>query len=1195
MNPPRRVPSEKIEELLDRLVVREDGEGIGSHSILEISRRRGSCPAPSEWQRIASNGPADEQSRRLVEHAAECQHCGAQLSFWAGVLSDEQTPEETAMLGQLSSLTPAWQERMAQTMLAATRQSKSPSGMRVLWPWFLGAGGLAAAAALFVLFLGGMHPQSSPERLLAEAYTDHRVMDARIPLAGFAPVDSSRHSRAAGPTMSDSVPLLEARAAITQALMKTPEDPHWLLLQARSDLLNESYDPAIDTLKRLLAADPGNVSALTDLASAYLMRSRASEAATDEATALDYLEQAARREPNNSIVIYNEALVLQDLFQYSNAIAAWKRFLAVEHDPAWVADGKKRLAEIEALEAKVKAQQSRLDPFLGNPEGMLHLARSPAMIADYDEELSTVSLPHLLQAAFPPPAVDSSFSNSSPPESKCTETCSAARTLLRAVAASLREHHRDQWLEDLLAGAATPGYVAGVRLLARALDDGRYANPANALKEAQEAQAAFQHTGNIAGIAAARVQQVYDLEHLLDPRVCLLVAHDLQSSVSSGRYPWQESLFWSDQSSCYARQNDFADAMASLHRALTISSDAGYRVIHLRALGFAASDEEAMGNRGRAWKMNMQVLRDYWSGNYPMIRRLQPYVSLAYTEQRSSRFYSAELLRREAVSVAALQGNPEQLNSNRFLLVKAEIQAGDTLAARRDLEIAKSELVSLPDHVALRGAAANTGILLAEAYLVRGDAQAAARMLETVASDVDAIGNREMELSYTATAGRLALQQGNYQLAADRLTRGLADAEAAYGEVKDQQDRIDWIESSRGIYAALVLLWQRQGKDPLESLALWERYRILSSGVSLQNWCHGADLACLAQPLEAARRHLKQETIVGTIRLDHSLLLWTMDGQGVRMHEVGIEPERFDLLCHAFSEVLATPASSEAQIRFYGARLAASLLTPVASSLEAHRTLVFDLDDSMEFLPVAALPVNGRYLGLQFGTSTIHSVLLASREPEMAKLPRPGVVVGASDPGDPEASRLPEAKSEALAVAGFLHRPKVFVGDEAAAGAVAAAAPHAALIHFAGHTRYVNGVTQLLMASSAGSGPDWLDARTFGPHAFADCRLVVLSACSTGKKEERESDDIQDIVQTFTTEGAQQVVATHWDVDSAASVALMKEFYSGLARGLAVPQALLQAENSVSTITEYRHPYYWAPYYVFGMSTTNLKELLHND
>jgi CHAT domain-containing protein len=57
----------------------------------------------------------------------------------------------------------------------------------------------------------------------------------------------------------------------------------------------------------------------------------------------------------------------------------------------------------------------------------------------------------------------------------------------------------------------------------------------------------------------------------------------------------------------------------------------------------------------------------------------------------------------------------------------------------------------------------------------------------------------------------------------------------------------------------------------------------------------------------------------------------------------------------------------------------------------------------------------------------------------------------------------------------------------------------------------------------------------------------------------------------------------------------MKDFYAGLAQGLTVPHAMLQAVRAVSATAEYRHPYFWAPYYVIGISRSNLKELLHHE
>jgi CHAT domain-containing protein len=996
--------------------------------------------------------------------------------------------------------------------------------------------------------------------------------------------------------MSDSVPLLEARAAITQALMKTPEDPHWLLLQARSDLLNESYDPAIDTLKRLHASDPANVAVLTDLASAYLMRAKATDTPTDEATALDYLEQASRLAPKNPVVLYNQAVVLQDLFQYSNAIEAWKRFLAVERDPAWVADGKRRLAEIEANEAKVKAQQSRLDPFMGSPEGMLHLARSPAVVADYDEELSTIYLPLLLKTAFPLAASgNSSAHDSIPHPAECTDACSAARALLQAIAASLATHHHDVWLQDFLRSSGGSGFAAGANLLAGGLAADAVGNVGSAVQPTEDSLRYFQQTGNISGYLRARTEQIFILEHLLEDRECHRDAAGMPQMLAEHSYPWMTAQFWADESGCHSQQNDFAGALASLHNSLQASQAANYRIVNMRAFSFIATLEESIGDRNLAWKMDMQGLRRYWSGNYPVVRGYQFYSELGYVEQAGPRLYSSVPFQSEALQAILPLHFLQTINLDRFLLVKAEIRAGEMREAAQQLQIAHAEEAALPEKASYQNSLNNIQIFLAEAYLAHSDAVAAKKMLAAVSASLADAGNRDLELRYAEAMGHLALLEGRPDEAESELTRALALAERGYDETRGTQDRVDWIERARPTYAALTLLRLHQGKSPLEALAIWERYRILSSGVSLQTWCHDDALDCLARPLDAAARALKQETIVGTIRLDRSLLVWTMDDRGVRFREEGIDPDRFDLLCHTFEETLATPASSEASIHFYGERLAVPLLAPVAATLDSQRTLVFDLDDSMEFLPVDALPWKTGYLGLQIATSTVHSILLADRRPSPGNSSLASVVVGASNPGDPEVPRLPEARAEALAVAGFLTRPKVFVGGDALASSIKAAAPHAALIHFAGHTMFADGGTRLLLAQPAKTGPDWLDARAFESHDFADCRLVVLSACSTGKREERDSDDIQDIVQTLTAEGAQQIVATHWDVDSEASVPLMKDFYSGLARGLTVPQALLRAESAMGATAEYRHPYYWAPYYVIGMGKPNLKELLHDE
>lgn len=1183
MNSPQGIPGEKVEELLDRLFYQENQAG-GLPPQLPAAGPL--CADEESWRRVAAGEMRDDAAQLLIEHAAECRRCGGILHFWTGILAKDQSAEESAALGKLASAKPGWQERIAK-QLAESRPSSSSSRHRLLWPVSMGVAAALAASVFFAFFYRSFNAQPSPERLLAEAYTGQRIMDARIPLAGFASVVPSHHQRAAGSpnALNDSVPLLEARAAINQALMKTPEDPHWLLLEARADLLGENYDAAIDTLKRLLAVDPANVPALTDLASAYIMRSKATDVASDQATALDYLEQAKRLDPNNTVVLYNEAVVLSDLFQYNNAIEIWKKFISAEHDPAWQADGKRRLAEIDARQAQKIKEQSRLDPFLKDAEGMLYLARGPDLVLNYDEELSTLHLPALLLTAFP-----------SQPNTACSADCSAARALLHTIATSLEKHHQDNWLTGLLSQTSSPDFPEAVNLLARSIREGAQSDFGDGLADAQKATRLFTQIGNTAGRNRAGLELIYSYEHLLRDRDCLQAAKEIAANLEQAHSPWMAAQFWADESACHSQKNDFSGAIASLNRSLQISAASGYRIVHLRAVGFSATVEESIGNRNQGWVLNLRGLKTYWNGNYPIIRSNQFYSELSYLEESGPRPFASVLFHRETLQAVSRMNSPQYVNSDHFLLVKAEIRAGEVDEAAQELKVAEAEFETLPDHEALQSSMADVQIAVAEAYMGHGQTEQASRMLSAVAAR---IANSGMQLRYEAAMGHLTILEGNRGQADTQLAQAIALAEQGYQQTQGFEDRLAWIERARPSYAALTLLRLHSGASPVHALAIWERYRVLSSGDSLKRWCPLTnDLECLAPALEARRQHLSHATVFGSLRFDSTLLLWTMNDHGIHTREIAIEPNRFDLLSKTFAEMLETPQSREASLRFYGRRLATTLLEPIAADLNSERTLIFDLDDSLEFVPVAALPWRDGYLGTTFALSTVHSLLASGEQSQAPVSTGPGLIVGASLPDTSdgiEAVPLPEAATEARTVAGFVNHPHLLAGSEATAASFRNAADHASLIHFAGHTSFFDGSTRLLFArsTSAATPQSWLDVDDFRGHRFADCSLVVLSACSTGEDAEREADDTRDLVHTLIADGARQVVATHWDVDSAAAVPLMKTFYSSLAKGETVTGSLLQAERTVRGMAEYSHPYYWAPYYAVGLDRPMPKELLH--
>jgi hypothetical protein len=59
--------------------------------------------------------------------------------------------------------------------------------------------------------------------------------------------------------------------------------------------------------------------------------------------------------PGDPLVLFNEAVVLEDRGQQMNAVETWNRYLRFERDPRWLAEGRKRLQAIEMqLQPSVK-------------------------------------------------------------------------------------------------------------------------------------------------------------------------------------------------------------------------------------------------------------------------------------------------------------------------------------------------------------------------------------------------------------------------------------------------------------------------------------------------------------------------------------------------------------------------------------------------------------------------------------------------------------------------------------------------------------------------------------------------------------------------------------------------------------------------------------------------------------------------
>jgi hypothetical protein len=114
--------------------------------------------------------------------------------------------------------------------------------------------------------------------------------------------------------------------------------------------------------------------------------------------------------------------------------------------------------------------------------------------------------------------------------------------------------------------------------------------------------------------------------------------------------------------------------------------------------------------------------------------------------------------------------------------------------------------------------------------------------------------------------------------------------------------------------------------------------------------------------------------------------------------------------------------------------------------------------------------------------------------------------------------------------------------------------------------------------TSAPWGVDRLDQRGL---PLDNSRLVVLSACDTGRAEATHANEIIGLVRALIYAGAGALVLSYWEVDSDATALWMQTFYqAALTRPIA--EAARLALTRVKSDPAYSHPYYWAAFAMVG-------------
>lgn len=1132
------------------------------------------CPSVEVWLNVAGGLLTTAQKERYVTHAATCDHCGPVLREIVHDFEEPVTEEEKAVMAGLKSSgsipppktatynKPITQVIPSRIVPALRRWFRFPV-------WQLATVAVVVLAAVsFSLYRLGMFNKedsvASVNRLLAQAYTEQRTVEMRIPGADYGPVRVTRGSEQS--LLIRPAAWLEADAIISREMPKRPDDPGWLQARARAALLEWGYDSALQDLNEALTIKPNDPSLLLDKATALYERAAKREADSgDYREAANPLNKVLEINPDNSVALFNRALVYEKLLLYPEAIEDWEHFLRLEPRGLWAEEADKRLNE---LKKKVRVHDVGSPASLIDAKALatLWLANDPSAISNVDRRIEAyqgLALQEWLPRLFV--------------KEKNSTNTHEILLALHALSTLLIERHGDRWLSDLLGTARSADFSVGIAALTDALRQNDVGNARVALSQSEKAARVFSKTANRAGELRSRVEKAHAFRRLQEGKECLRESEATAIELEGLAYPWIKTQLEIDRSSCALMLGNFELAQSYADRAIANAQGSRYPVLTLRAIGLAASVETDEGNLAEAWRKDQDGLSQYWNDEFaPPLRAQQFYDDLMVSTEDTGDWNLALAFGRE--SVRAISLTPDRANEAtiRRHLAGLAIRIKDFKLAALELAKAANLQVALSKEDKTGGEYVYSQMDLSEIALEEGSPDRAAAILDATNADWTIVNSFEIEMNFYWLYGRAMQAQNQPAKALEAFWNAASVAEANLRSIDNRLARELWVLEMSEIFRALAGLELAQGNSEI-AFYIWERYK--------------AD--AFERPVSSLRpqTHVvapRADTVVlSYAALPQGIMLWVLDEQGLSAHALTPDADALRESLRSFAQMCAEPDSDLLRLRLRGRALYDVLVGPVAARLPSNKVLVVEPDDLFPDFPFAALVTdNGDYLGTQYrlveSPGIFFTRYVRASSPilfsDKALVVGSTAILGSLRPA-------PGVTKEAESIARKLPNSIPLISDKATVRAVESSLPNVDIFHFAGHALSSDSGEGLVLFDpsdgAAGKVVLWGAARA-KPSLFKRCKLVVFSACSTGRKSKVKENNSIGLVRAALLARVPRVIASQWDVRSDVTAEFMNFFYVNLLSGQSVERALQAAAAALKKNPDTQHPYYWAAFKAFG-------------
>jgi CHAT domain-containing protein len=1008
---------------------------------------------------------------------------------------------------------------------------------------------IALAAITFPVYLARRDTPEKVEALLAQAATEQRTMEMRWPGAEWAPPNTTR-----GPSDSaflEPRTLVDAKQIIMGHSTKA-DDLKWLRVRAETEILENHPEKAIELLEP--TENTEQVPVLLDLAIAHSQLAKSSNDPLEKQKVVDLLLRVVKKDPGNPTALFNLAIAYEKMNDWGTAVQAWDAYLKAYPEGDWA----------EEARQKQKEAQKKTHFSLEYPASPPHdVASFLALSKDKDkdnasfqsEQYQDIALRYWLFEAMAKPE-------------------SPERQAVVRVAKISEELSKDQWWDDFLSVAPAP-VSSGARALSAAFTANEKGHYDEAATQASRAAKIFRQHRNSAGELRAEYEFVYAERRRLTGKNCMARAGPLQARVVRTRYYRLQSLLDTEIALCLNYVGKLKESETALLKSLQIAQNSHLPIAVLRNMAFSQSLHDLQREYEPAMRDGIEGLRQYWDGPPCDERLYQFYAVFSRTAKKNGFLAASEAFMERGVEILKtgddnIQKAAALQELSNILVQEGENDAAD-LAAREanefyDLDIKEptSRKYSLAGKIGL-----------AEWQLQRGKPRDALATLEPVRGLLAETDGYFILLDFHRLTGNAYLALRQWHEASSAYQSAILIAEQDMSELKNDEERLDWLKKSDDAYRGLVrvLLEQRATDDAWK---LWEWYISRSHPENVLHAPHKqpfqdwpglwAEISTIEKPSD------------GSVRMIYAIFedgvqIWTASRSQLTSRWIAIGRKELEEKAQQFSRACARKDSPLPEIQTLGQVLFAWLVQPVKEELPSTpQLLAIEMDRTLSDVPLEALrSPEGWYLGEKYSVIYSPGILYEQELRQQVKMSSqtPFLLVDASADG-----YFPGREEELSAIQHAFVKTNV-LGAGADSAKIQAGLGQSAIFGFLGHGESNGGGTGLRVSPKL-----LLNARDFPPRTLQRLQLAVLAACSTGSSSADGLLDNRSLVHAFLAGGVPNVVASRWNVDSQSTAFLMSDLYDRLAQNQSAPVALFSARNQL--LKTYPHPYYWAGFDVTG-------------